>query len=65
VLLSDCRATVVGDVLGAAKSLDELVILAPYGDDDEARQLGAVVGARVTAVNGPSDIPDAFVRAFD
>lgn len=65
VLLSDCRATVMGDVLGAARTLDELVILAPRGDDDEARQLGTKVGARVTTVSGPSDIPDAFARVFD
>lgn len=65
VLLSDCRATVFGDVLGAARILDELVILAPVGDEDEARQLGSAVGARVATVCGPSDIPDAFARVFD
>lgn len=65
VLLSDCRATVLGDVLGAARVLDELVILAPVDDDDDARQLGSAVGARVTTVRGPSDIPDAFARMFD
>ena len=65
VLLSDCRASVLGDVIGAAQNLDELVILAPVDDDADARQLGVTVGARVTAVNGPSDIPDAFARVFD
>jgi Mg-chelatase subunit ChlD len=65
MLLSDCRATVIGDVLGAALTLDELVILAPDGDDSEARQLGMTVGASVTTVRGPSDIPDAFARVFD
>ncbi len=65
VLLSDCRATVLGDVLGAAQILDELVILAPDGDDKDARQLGIAIGARVTTVGGPSDIPDAFARVFD
>lgn len=65
VLLSDCRATVLGDAVGAARHLDELVIIAPLGDDDEARKLGAKVGAKVTAVSGPSDIPDAFARLFD
>lgn len=65
VLLSDCRATVLGDVLGAAQILDELVILAPVDDDDEARQLALEVGARITTVCGPSDIPDAFARVFD
>lgn len=65
VLLSDCRATVLGDVIGAARSLEELVILAPDGDDEDAQRLGAQVGARVTTVCGPSDIPDAFARVFD
>ncbi len=65
VLLSDCRATVLGDVVGAAQHLDELVIIAPQNDDDEARILGAKVGARVATVSGPSDIPDAFARVFD
>jgi len=65
VLLSDCRATVLGDVVAAAKDLDELVIIAPQSDDEEARQFGAKVGARVTTVSGPSDIPDAFAQLFD
>lgn len=65
VLLSDCRASVIGDIIGAARNLDELVILAPLGDDDEACNFATLVGARVTTVNGPSDIPDAFARMFD
>ena len=65
VLLSDCRASVIGDVYAVAQSLDELVILAPVGDDDDARTFAARVGARVTTVNGPSDIPGAFARLFD
>lgn len=65
VLLSDCRASVIGGVLAAARGLDELVILAPLGDDDDARSLAASVGARITTVNGPSDIPNAFARLFD
>lgn len=62
VLLSDCRATVVGDAIAAAGALDELVIIAPDGDDVDAQILGVSVGARVTTVLGPSDIPDAFAR---
>lgn len=65
VLLSDCRASVIGDVFGAARNLDELVIIAPLGDDDDARHLATTIGAHVTTVNGPSDIPDAFSRLFD
>jgi len=39
VLLSDCRATVEGDVITAAGALDELLIIAPEGDSDEAQRL--------------------------
>ena len=36
VLLSDCRATEPGDVVVAAAALEELAIVAPDGDDEEA-----------------------------
>ena len=36
IVLSDCRATVEGDVLGAAASLPELVVVAPAQDCEEA-----------------------------
>lgn len=60
VVLSDCRSTVEGDVEAAAKALDEVVIIAPAGDDLEARQLAGRIGARLTVVDGPSDIPSAI-----
>lgn len=60
VLLSDCRATVPGDVVGAARSLDELVIVAPEGESDDAVALAEVVGARWTTVAGPSGVPAAL-----
>lgn len=65
VLLSDCRQTVDGDVEAAAGGLDELVIIAPAGDDDEARSLGARTGARIAAVGGPSDVPRAIAEVLD
>jgi Mg-chelatase subunit ChlD len=65
VLLSDCRATVPGDVEAAASALDELCILAPAGDDDSARALAAAVGARVASVSGPSDVPSALAHLLD
>jgi Mg-chelatase subunit ChlD len=65
VLLSDCRATVDGDARAAAKSLDELVVVAPLEDDAEARVFADSVGARFTTVSGPSDIPDAMRRVLD
>lgn len=65
VLLSDCRATVGGDAVVAALGLDELVIVAPESDDEEAQELAAAVGARITTVSGPSDAAAAVGRVLD
>lgn len=65
VLLSDCRATEPGDVHAAAALVDGLVVLAPAGDDVEARALAAAVGAPVAAYGGPSTIPDALADVLD
>lgn len=62
VLLSDCRSTVRGDAAAAARALDELVIIAPEGDDEEARAFAASVGASLATIAGPSDIPSALAR---
>ena len=64
VLLSDCRATVPGDVLGAARALDELCIVAPASDADEARALAASTGARLALVDGPSTVPAALAAVL-
>jgi Mg-chelatase subunit ChlD len=64
VLLSDCRATVPGDVVGAARGLDELCIVAPAADAEEARVLAASLGARLATVDGPSDIPAALAAVL-
>ncbi|MFM8794091.1 MAG: vWA domain-containing protein [Acidimicrobiales bacterium] len=65
VLLSDCRATVEGDVEAAARAVDELVIVAPEADHDEARALAGRVGARLVTVGGPSEIPGVLARALE
>lgn len=65
VLLSDCRATEPGDLIGAARTLDELVIVAPEGDSADAEALAAAVGARCTTVDGPSTIVGALARVLD
>ncbi len=64
VLLSDCRATVDGDPVAAASGLDELVVIAPAADDEEAQQFAARTGARLVTIDGPSDIPDALSAAL-
>ncbi|MCU1368530.1 MAG: hypothetical protein JWN39_4169 [Ilumatobacteraceae bacterium] len=65
VLLSDCRATVDGDVVSAASALDELLIIAPEGDSAEAETLAAAVGARLRCVAGPSEVADALSALLD
>ncbi|MFZ9041242.1 MAG: VWA domain-containing protein [Ilumatobacteraceae bacterium] len=64
VLLSDCRATEPGDAVAAGRRLDELVILAPAGDAEDARRLAGDVGARWTTVDGPSSIASALNRVL-
>lgn len=65
ILLSDCRSNEPGDVEAAARGVDELVVIAPEGDAEEARAFGLRVGARVVNVSGPMDIPNALSAALD
>ena len=65
VLPADCRATEPGDITAAARCLDELVILAPEGDSDEAALLAGTVGARWATVDGPSSIVAALASVLD
>lgn len=60
VLLSDGRPTAGPDPVPAARRLDELVVVAPAGDDDAARALAAGAGARLVTVRGPADVPRAL-----
>jgi VWA domain containing CoxE-like protein len=64
VLLSDCRANAKGDMHAAAAGLDELVIIAPEGDAEDAFAFGRAVGARVVTVAGPSHIPAALTEVL-
>ncbi len=64
VLLSDCRTTAGGDPTPDAMALDELAIIAPAGDDDDAIALAEAVGARWSTVAGPGDIVDALRSAL-
>jgi len=65
ILLSDCRATEPGDVVAAARTLDELVIVAPEGDSVEAAALAERVGARWTTAAGPATVVAALHRVLD
>lgn len=64
ILLSDCRATTGADGLAAARRLDELAVLAPADDADDAREFARRVGARFAVIDGPSAIPAAFTQVF-
>lgn len=64
VLLSDCRATAGGDHLDDAAALDELTILAPAGDDEDARALADALGTTCATFDGPSSVPDALAQAL-
>lgn len=62
VLLSDCRVTDEVDATPAARALEELVVLAPAGDDDEARHLARDSGARIASIGSVLDVPVALNR---
>ena len=65
VLLSDCRATDDQDPVPAAAALDELLILAPADDADDAVALAAATGARVETMASAADAPAALGRLLD
>lgn len=65
ILLSDCRATVDGDVPAAAAALSELVIVAPQQDCDEAVSFAGRCGARIAMVSGPSQIVEALATVLE
>jgi len=65
ILLSDCRPTVDGDVLGAAASIPELVVVAPDQDSAEAVTFARRCGARITTVGGPSQIAQALASVLE
>lgn len=65
VLLSDCRAMDKEGAATAAANFDDLLVVAPSADADDARSFAETVGARFATVSGPSDVPEAFARLLD
>ncbi len=65
VLLSDARPTAGSDPVPAAAALDELCILAPADDADDAAALARAVGARWLPIAGPSGLPLALRELLD
>jgi len=65
LLLSDCRPTTGEDPTVAARALDELCIVAPRDDGDDASALAVAAGAAWTMLAGPSDVPRALASLLD
>lgn len=68
VLLTDGRATLGGDPIDDARALvasgAHLAILAPAGDDDDARELAAGAGGRCATIAGPASVPAAVAAVL-
>ncbi len=60
ILLSDCRPTAGGEPDQHAGALEQLGILAPADDCDDAEALAVSIGARWAPLAGPSAVPAAF-----
>lgn len=63
VLLSDCRATTGNDPVQAARALDELVVLCPAEDSEDAAALADALAVPWAPVAGPSSAIDALTTA--
>ncbi len=62
VLLSDCRVTDDVDPLPVARGLDELLVIAPASDDEEAHRFAREAGARVASLDGLAGLPAVLDR---
>ncbi|HXW34368.1 MAG TPA: vWA domain-containing protein [Acidimicrobiales bacterium] len=62
VVLSDCRHNCGGEPLTEARWFDQMLVVAPAGDSEEARAFAASCGAKVAEVAGPTAIPETLVQ---
>jgi len=60
ILLSDCRSTNGDDPTAVAAALDEVHVLAPTGQTDEAEHLARAGGGRCVELSGPLAVPAAL-----
>jgi Mg-chelatase subunit ChlD len=65
ILLSDCRATDEDDTELAARSLPELIILAPRDDHEQAAHLAELTGARWGVLDHPLDAAAVLERLLE
>lgn len=61
-LLSDAESTTGADPVDAARSLDELVLIAPEDQPEHADALARSIGTRMIPVGGPLTVVDAVNR---
>jgi hypothetical protein len=54
-----------GDAETIARAFDELIVIAPQEDHEEAQAFASRVGARLALVSGPSDIPSVLAQALE
>lgn len=65
LLLSDCRVTDDVDPTTAARGIDDLRIVAPADDDEQARAFARAVGARVATLATLRDLPRTLEALLD
>jgi len=65
ILLSDCRSTDDDGTAETARALDELVILAPADDHEQAAHLAGLAGARWGAIAHPLDAAAVLDRLLE
>ena len=65
VLLSDCRPTQGTAPEIEVGALDELHVVAPADDADDAEAFARAVGAKLARLTGPSGVPAAFAELAD
>ena len=64
ILLSDCRSTAGVDAAKAAMRLDELCVIAPFDDAEDAGEFSRGVGARFASIRVALDIPAALASVL-
>jgi GGDEF domain-containing protein len=45
--------------------MDEVIVIAPEEDHDEAQAFADRIGARIALVSGPSEIPEVLARVLE
>ncbi len=60
ILLSDCRVTDDIDPVPAARALDELLVIAPAADDEEAIRFARAAGGHVASLDSIDQLPQVL-----